>query len=68
MKLRKVTYRTKEGRVFNTIVKAANDDEAIGIMVREYAFDRITILKIRPSVKEKYAKVKNYRIKKSKSW
>jgi hypothetical protein len=61
--MKKVTYRTKEGLVFNTLLPANNDDDAIGIMVREYAFDRITVLKIRPSVKQKYAHVCNYRIK-----
>ena len=63
MKTRKVTYRTKEGLIFNTIIHADNADQAIGIMVREYAFERITILKNRPSIKQKYAKVCNYRIK-----
>ena len=64
MKKRKVTYRTKEGRIFNTIINAISDDEAVGIMVREYAFDRITILKIRPSIKQKYSRVVNYQVKK----
>ena len=63
MKTQKVTYQTKEGLIFNTIIHADNPDQAIGIMTREYAFDRITILKIRPSVKQKYVKVCNYRIK-----
>jgi hypothetical protein len=63
MKTKKVTYQTRQGLVFNTILHANNDDEATGIMVREYAFDQITILKIRPSVKQKYAHVCNYKIK-----
>jgi hypothetical protein len=61
--LQKVTYQTKQGLKFNTIIKAQNIDEATGIMVREYAFDQITILKIRPSVKQKYIHVCNYQIK-----
>lgn len=63
MKMQKVTYRTKEGLVFNTLIPADNSDQAIGIMTRQYAWDRIQILKIRPSVKQKYSKVCNYRIK-----
>jgi hypothetical protein len=58
----KVTYQTKEGLIFNTLIHADNEDQAVGIMVREYAFDRIKILKVRPSVKQKYSKVCNYRI------
>jgi len=63
MENQKVTYQTTEGLVFNTIIHAYNSDQAIGIMTRQYAWDRIEILKIRPSVKQKYAKVCNYRIK-----
>ena len=63
MENQKVTYRTREGLVFNTIIHVDNSDQAIGIMTRQYAWDRIEILKIRPSVKQKYAKVCNYRIK-----
>ena len=59
----KVTYQTKEGLIFNTLIHADNEDQAVGIMVREYAFDRIKILKVRPSVKQKYSKVCNYRIR-----
>lgn len=59
----KVTYQTKQGLIFNTILIADNSDQAIGIMTREYAFDRIKILKIRPSVKRNYKRVCNYRIK-----
>jgi hypothetical protein len=59
----KVTYQTQEGLIFNTLIEADNIDQAIAILAREYAFDRITILKIRPSVKRKYAHVINYRIK-----
>ena len=60
---RKVTYKTREGGIFHTIVDARSDDEAVGVMIREYAFDRIEILKIRPTVKQKYAHVTNYQIK-----
>lgn len=63
MKTQKVTYLTEHGLVFNTIIPADNSNQAIEIMKREYAFDKITILKIRPSVKQKYTKVCNYRIK-----
>lgn len=63
MKKQKVTYQTKEGLIFNTLIDASNENEAIGVMTKEYAFDKITILKIRPSVKIKYSKVCNYRIK-----
>lgn len=59
----KVTYQTTEGNKFNTLLTADSEDQAVGIMVREYAFDRIKILKIRPSVKKAYKKVYNYRIK-----
>jgi hypothetical protein len=63
MNKQKVTYRTKQGLVFNTLINAKNENEAIGIMTKEYLFSQIEILKVRPSVKQKYAKVCNYRIK-----
>ena len=63
MKTRKITYRTKEGLIFNTIIHADNADQAVGVMVREYAFDRITILKNKPSIKKGYSKCCNHRIK-----
>ena len=63
MTKQKVTYQTKQGLIFNTLIDASNENEAIGVMTKEYAFDRITILKVRPSVKQKYSKVCNYRIK-----
>jgi hypothetical protein len=63
MKKMKVTYLTKHGLRFNTLINASTENEAIGIMTKEYLFSHIEILKIRPSVKQKYAKVVNYRIK-----
>lgn len=59
----KVTYQTDKGLKFNTIITADNADQATVIMGNTYAFDRIIILKIRPSVKRLYKKVCNYRIK-----
>lgn len=63
MKKQKVTYQTKQGLKFNTLINAQNENDAIGVMTKEYAFDQITILKVRPSVKQRYSKVCNYRIK-----
>jgi hypothetical protein len=63
MKTFKLTYQTNAGLIFNTIIHANNEDECTGFMAREYAFDQIKILKIRPSVKQGYKKVCNYQVK-----
>jgi len=63
MKPYKVTYQTSQGLIFNTIIHAENEDAVIGTMYREYAFHLIKVLKIRPSVKQKYSRVCNYRIR-----
>ena len=63
MKTQKVTYQTSKGLIFNTIINAQTPNGAVEIMAKEYDFNQITILKIRPSVKQKYSRVINYQVK-----
>jgi hypothetical protein len=59
MKTLKVTYQTSTGLKFNTIVPFPWSPEDWFAL----RYDKVTILRIRPSVKQKYAHYVNKRIK-----
>jgi len=64
MKTTKVTYRTNTDKVFNTIIplnECVTVLEILDYMYRHYR--DITVIKIRPSIKQRYSKVCNYRVK-----
>lgn len=62
MKTSKVTYRTPDLKEFNTIVPFSGEAQVMDIInYMATMYDNVTIISIRPTVKQKYAHVCNYR-------